>query len=773
MLRRFLDGRGFLVMLGMLLVLALFTFPLWSTSRIIYQGDILNSDVTEYHFPVRYLLSQELKQGNLPVYTSLIGCGFPLLAEGQGGLIYPLNLFLFYAFSPILAFNLTIILSLLLCLIFSYLLFRVYDISPFSSFFSAVAFTFSGYVVAKLKFTYMVNCICWIPLAVYGVEKSFRRKNFAYIFLTSLALSMQLLAGGPQFFMITLSLTGIAFLWRLVSLLKTHTGGGNNILANKRLFAVPLLLFVISLLIALGIASPQFLPMLKGFSVSDRSLNRSFEWSTGVPMQPRNLVMFVSPYRFGNPARDTYDLHQDFFWENIAYPGLFTLVLALLALLFARKRDGFVSMWATAGTVAFLISLGPYTPLAEFVWRYIPGFGYFRFWQRFLVIVVLALAALAGRGLDILLSRLQGGRTWRTTVAILILLVLVSDLGLFYHNQVSTIDAKRMLQENDIATWLHEHLNDVEGGPYRVEMIGAEELWEETMEQAGGWLGDKEVFHEYQRFLPPNHNILFGLPGFTQYGDYGIYRFKILNGAVFNLYAKGKGWTGDLTRTAVNIMALYGVRYVLSPLELSTEGLREVEERDSGIDGAALHVYEVEDPLPSARMVQDYQVIDTGEVVSYSLVVELFWDAATARGRAVLEREPSMRFGPGAAGTADIVSKDDGRAVINTNTPGGGILVLNNTYYPEWHVYVDGQEREVLRVNLAAMGVELEPGEHVVEFIYKPSSLYQGLFICAATLLLLLLLFLQNHRKRFCDLNPPQALTDSDVPNRARGGCSP
>ncbi|MBC7246355.1 MAG: YfhO family protein [Actinobacteria bacterium] len=770
--RRITDGRRLPVVLGMLLVLALFTFPLWSTSRIIYQGDIVNSDVTEYHFPVRYLLSRELKQGDLPVYTSLIGCGFPLLAEGQSGLLYPLNLFLFYAFSPILAFNLTIILSLLMCLAFSYLLFRVYDISPFSSFFSAVAFTFSGYVVARLKFTYMVNCICWIPLAVYGVEKSFRRKNFAHIFLTSLALAMQLLAGGPQFFMITLLLTGIAFLWRLASLLKTHAGNGNNIFLNKRLFALPLLLFVISLLVALGIASPQLLPMLKGYSVSDRSLSRSFEWSTGVPMQPRNLVMFVSPYRFGNPARDTYDLQQDLFWENIAYPGLLTLVLALLALLFTGKRDGFVSMWATAGTVAFLLSLGPYTPLAEFVWRYIPGFGYFRFWQRFLVIVVLALAALAGRGLDILLSRPRGGRTWRMVIALLALLVLVTDLGFFFRNQVSTIDARRMLQENDVAAWLRERLDDTGGGPYRMEMVGAEELWEETMAQAGGWLGDKDAFLAYQRFLPPNHNILFGLPSFTQYGDYGIYRFKMLDGAAFYLYAKGSGWTGELTRTGVNIMALYGVRYVLSPLELSTEGLHEVERRDSGIDGATLHVYEVEDPLPAARMAQDHLVIDTEEAVGYSMVVDLFWDAAKARGRVVLEKEPSVRFGPEPAGTADIVSKDDGHATINANTPGGGILILNDTYYPEWHVYVDGEEREVLRVNLAAMGVELEPGEHVVEFIYKPSSLHQGLLVCAATLLLLLLLFLENRRKRFCDLNPQGGLAEAVVPDHVRGGCT-
>lgn len=74
--------------------------------------------------------------------------------------------------------------------------------------------------------------------------------------------------------------------------------------------------------------------------------------------------------------------------------------------------------------------------------------------------------------------------------------------------------------------------------------------------------------------------------------------------------------------------------------------------------------------------------------------------------------------------------------------------MLNDTYYPEWHVYVDGEERELLRVNLSMMGVELEPGEHRVEFRYRPDSLYYGLAVAAAALMLLGLLFLRLRLRR-------------------------
>jgi hypothetical protein len=164
----------------------------------------------------------------------------------------------------------------------------------------------------------------------------------------------------------------------------------------------------------------------------------------------------------------------------------------------------------------------------------------------------------------------------------------------------------------------------------------------------------------------------------------------------------------------VNILALYGVRYLLSPLKLDQEGLRMVESRDTSIRGVTLYVYEVENPLPAARIVQDVQLLETGEGINYLQILEAFWNAEASRERVILEKRPLEQFGPGPAGEAEVTSLDKARVSVSADTPGGGILVLNITYYPEWRVYVDGEEKELLRVNFAAMGVVLEPGKHTV-----------------------------------------------------------
>jgi hypothetical protein len=59
---------------------------------------------------------------------------------------------------------------------------------------------------------------------------------------------------------------------------------------------------------------------------------------------------------------------------------------------------------------------------------------------------------------------------------------------------------------------------------------------------------------------------------------------------------------------------------------------------------------------------------------------------------------------------------------IEVETDRSGVLVLHDIYYPGWKVYVDGQEKPVLKANLLFRGVEITPGWHRVEFKFEPFS---------------------------------------------------
>jgi len=62
-----------------------------------------------------------------------------------------------------------------------------------------------------------------------------------------------------------------------------------------------------------------------------------------------------------------------------------------------------------------------------------------------------------------------------------------------------------------------------------------------------------------------------------------------------------------------------------------------------------------------------------------------------------------------------------------------GWVVLSDTYYPGWFVFVDGQPATLLHADYAFRAVAVEAGDHVVEFRYEPRPFQIGLWISAVS----------------------------------------
>lgn len=66
------------------------------------------------------------------------------------------------------------------------------------------------------------------------------------------------------------------------------------------------------------------------------------------------------------------------------------------------------------------------------------------------------------------------------------------------------------------------------------------------------------------------------------------------------------------------------------------------------------------------------------------------------------------------------VRREFDRVQMQVESSSGAVLTLADAYYPGWLVFVDGVERPLLRTYTALRGVALEPGRHLVEFVYAP-----------------------------------------------------
>jgi hypothetical protein len=154
-------------------------------------------------------------------------------------------------------------------------------------------------------------------------------------------------------------------------------------------------------------------------------------------------------------------------------------------------------------------------------------------------------------------------------------------------------------------------------------------------------------------------------------------------------------------------------------------------------------VHENDRFLPRARLVSGAVVVDDDEAALAVLRSPRF-DRETMAVLASGAGHPEA----GPAGPARIVvdTPDFLRIEIEPAVPGW--LLLDDSFYPGWTARVDGEERAIVRANVAFRAVEVRPGDRVVEFKYRPLTFRGGLVLSAAAAAGLALLGLRARRQR-------------------------
>jgi hypothetical protein len=82
---------------------------------------------------------------------------------------------------------------------------------------------------------------------------------------------------------------------------------------------------------------------------------------------------------------------------------------------------------------------------------------------------------------------------------------------------------------------------------------------------------------------------------------------------------------------------------------------------------------------------------------------------------------------PSFAGEVRIASYRPDRVRLDAELSAHGFVVLSDAYDPGWKATVDGRDAPLLRANEAFRAVEVAPGLHSVELVYRPRSVVVGL----------------------------------------------
>ena len=72
------------------------------------------------------------------------------------------------------------------------------------------------------------------------------------------------------------------------------------------------------------------------------------------------------------------------------------------------------------------------------------------------------------------------------------------------------------------------------------------------------------------------------------------------------------------------------------------------------------------------------------------------------------------------AGEITLVADQSDLLILDVQSAGRSVLVVTNSYSPYWNAYVDGVETAVFPTYHTFWGIEVDLGDHRVEWRYEP-----------------------------------------------------
>jgi hypothetical protein len=224
-------------------------------------------------------------------------------------------------------------------------------------------------------------------------------------------------------------------------------------------------------------------------------------------------------------------------------------------------------------------------------------------------------------------------------------------------------------------------------------------------------------------------------------------------------------FTSTPSISTTNLLDLYGVKYIISVTPIGEDPRFElIYSRLEGLQGKkedllrenTIKLYRKKDAHRRAWLVKNFKVLDSKEILSklkskdfhpdkeVLLEEEPLWvtpnsELSTLRSRATAEdgRTPNSF-----SGLPEFISETNNRLRLHVKANENSFLVLSDTYFPGWKVFVDGKEQKIYQANYNFRAVALSTGTHQVEFVYDPLSFklgalitFLGIFACLAIVL--------------------------------------
>jgi O-antigen/teichoic acid export membrane protein len=403
----------------------------------------LLSDLILENYVWKQFIRESLSRGELPLWSSYLFAGSPFLATGQNAAYYPFSIF-FLLLPLAAAYGWYTVSQLWLAGIAMYIFARVLRMRRSSAAVAALVFQGSGFMlVSAAVFPMIIGAAAWLPLLLALVEMVIRTsstlrgagKTLPWAVLGALALGGQVLAGHIEITYYTLLVMAAYAAWRLLSRVlqeRQDLPPAERRVGTMRALAKPAFWLLALVVIGMMLGAIQFIPFYEVGQANFREGSASLAEVRGWAFPPRRVLTLAMPNFFGNPAHHTYfdifsgdrvpfttnsygevnprsayssDWGIKNYVEGGIYLGILPLLLALLGIRSwprrARGPRSAILFFVVLSLFSLAFIFG--TPLYAILYYGLPGINQLHSPFRWVFPLALAIAALAGYGMDHLL----------------------------------------------------------------------------------------------------------------------------------------------------------------------------------------------------------------------------------------------------------------------------------------------------------------------------------------------------------------------------------
>lgn len=398
-----------LAIASLCVLVVLFYWRLALAGRVLAGGDIFT-----YFYPYWAAATRAVRAGRLPLWNPNLFMGAPFLANSQVGFFYPLNWLFWFLLPAHRSVHLTLVFHLCLAAFNAYLWGRSsLHLGRIGAWAVGGVFALSGYLGAQAEHVNQLQGLAWLPLMLtlfdqLGQSAVDRRPvlwtRLAFVGLTGV-VGLVILAGHIQSAFIVIVGLAVYGLSPVFSE-DVRRSGWSAFVRRAGLLAAAVGL-------GMALAAVQLIPTWQLSRFSVRAEGLPFNERLSFSLSPLYLARALLPgfTGFVPPAH----------LEHVAYVG----VTGLILLWGAMRRRPLLIRNLILIAIGLSFALGLYNPLYLLLARYVPGFAHFRVPARWLVLYVLGVAGLVGRGVDALWHRrwVFDRRTGLILIAALVLLM--------------------------------------------------------------------------------------------------------------------------------------------------------------------------------------------------------------------------------------------------------------------------------------------------------------------------------------------------------------